>query len=244
MSGDRPMTPTHLGINGRLAKARFSAIGIAALTLVLAGCSTTVPPGQPVAFNDFEAPPRDLIQVESSSYSYSVRLGGAAGTVSKAERDRLAAFVADVAGNRPESLRVALRGAATPAELKSVADLLIARGVDPRHIVRADLRSGPPAPTGTIVVAVERAIAVLPDCPGWVDHVSAPADNLPNPNLGCSDVNNLAQMVGDPHHLRHGASSIYTDAEAAAIGVASYRADKVKELPQTNEQFNITPRAQ
>jgi pilus assembly protein CpaD len=84
----------------------------------------------------------------------------------------------------------------------------------------------------------------LPGCPGWIDHVSAPEDNRPNPNLGCSDVSNLAAMVGDPHHLREGASSIYTDGEVAATSVTEYRTDKVKELPKTNEQFNVIPKAQ
>jgi pilus biogenesis lipoprotein CpaD len=244
MSGDLPMTARLSRMAGQMAQVWFCASGIAMLALVLAGCDTTTSPGPIQAPNPqaFEAPPRDLIRVESSSYSHVVRLDRA-GAISKVERDRLAAFIADVGGNRPESLRVALRGSAA-GQIKNVADLLVFSGVDPKHIVRADLRSGPPAGSGTIVVAVERAIAVLPDCPGWVDHVSAPNDNLPNPNFGCSDVSNLALMVGDPHHLREGASSIYSDAEAGAIGVANYRADKVKELPQLNEQFNLAPKAQ
>jgi type IV pilus biogenesis protein CpaD/CtpE len=86
--------------------------------------------------------------------------------------------------------------------------------------------------------------ALLPGCPGWSDHVSAPEDNRPNPNFGCSDVSNLAAMVGDPHHLREGASSIYSDGEVAATGVTEYRADKVKDLPKTNEEFSVIPRAQ
>jgi len=70
--------------------------------------------------------------------------------------------------------------------------------------------------------------------------VSAPEDNSTNPNLGCSDVTNFAAMVGDPHHLRRGASSIYTDGEVAATSVADYRADKVKELPKlATEKFNV-----
>ena len=234
MIGDQPMTATQPELSRPPAKGRSSAIGIALLALMLAGCETTVPSGPVQAINvgDFEAAPRDLIRVESSSYSHSVRLDHMAGTIGKPERDRLAAFIAEVGANRPESLRVALGGAATPAQLKSAADLLVSYGVDPKHIVRADPRSGPRAPSGTIVVAVERATALLPDCPGWIDHAAAPIDNLPEPNLGCSDVSNLAAMVGDPHQFKEGASSIYTDAEAGAIGVAAYRADKVKELPR------------
>lgn len=239
------MTTAQSGLAGRPAKARPGAIGFAMLALLLAGCATTVPqgPAQMVDLGDFEAAPRDLVRVESVSDSHLVRLDRMAGAFGKPERDRLDAFIADVAANRPESLRVSLRGAATPAQLRSVADLLVADGVEPKHIVRADLRSGPRAPSGTIVVAIERAIALLPGCPGWTDHVSAPEDNRPNPNLGCSDVSNFAAMVGDPHHLREGASSIYSDGEVAATSVTEYRTDKVKELPKTNDQFSVIPAA-
>jgi pilus biogenesis lipoprotein CpaD len=246
MSGDQSMMAGQPGLAGRPATGRFCAIATALLALVLAGCGTTAPPGPAgaVDLGDFEAAPRDLVRVERFSDSHAVRLDRLAGAVGRVERDRLAGFISDVAGNRPESLRVALRGAATPSQLRGVADLLVADGVDPKHIVRADPRSVRRAPGGTIVVAVERAVALLPGCPGWSDHVSAPEDNRPNPNFGCSDVSNLAAMVGDPHHLREGASSIYSDGEVAATGVTEYRADKVKDLPKTNEEFSVIPRAQ
>jgi len=243
MSGDQRMTEDKSGALASRSTTRRFAIGIAMLALVLAGCGTTAPPSAqgPVDLGDFAAAPRDLIQVESYSDSHAVRLDRA-GTVGKAERDRLAAYIADVAKNRPESLRVALRGSVSPAQLRQVEGLLVAHGVNPQHI-RADRRSGPRAPRGTIIVAVERAIAVLPDCPGWISHVSAPEDNLTNPNFGCSDVTNFAAMVGDPHHLRQGASSIYTDGEVATTMVTDYRTDKVaerwKDLPQINEKSNI-----
>ncbi len=225
------MTEDKSGALASRSTTRRFAIGIAMLALVLAGCGTTASPSAqgPVDLGDFAAAPRDLIQVESYSDSHAVRLDRA-GTVGKAERDRLAAYIADVAKNRPESLRVALRGSVSPAQLRQVEGLLVAHGVNPQHI-RADRRSGPRAPRGTIIVAVERAIAVLPDCP------------VTNPNFGCSDVTNFAAMVGDPHHLRQGASSIYTDGEVATTMVTDYRTDKVaerwKDLPQINEKSNI-----
>ena len=158
MSGDQRMTAAQSRFAAAQAKARLFAIGVGTLALVLAGCGTTAPPSAlgSVDLGDFQAAPRDLVRVEGFSDSHLVRLDRAAGYVGKLERDRLAAFIADVAANRPESLRVVLRGAATQAQLKGVADLLVADGVDPTHIARADLLPGPPAARGTIVVAVER----------------------------------------------------------------------------------------
>jgi pilus biogenesis lipoprotein CpaD len=241
MSGDQRVTQDKSVAAPARCKARLLAIGIGMLGLVLAGCGTTAPPGPqgPVDLGDYQAAPRDLVQVEGYSDSHPVRLGQG-GFIGKPERDRLTAYIADVAKNRPESLRVVLRGPATPAQLRQLGDLLVADGVDPRHI-RADRWSGPRAQRGAIIVAVERAIAVLPDCPGWISHVSAPEDNLTNPNFGCSDVSNFAAMVGDPHHLKQGASSIYTDGERAASSVADYRADKLntRELRKVNETFTV-----
>lgn len=211
------------------------AIGLPLLMLLLSACGTTAPWG--IDLGDYEAAPRDLIGVASVGDDHVVRFGRA-GYVGRLERGRLDAFVADVAANRPESLRVALRGPATPARLNAVSNTLVADGVDPKNIAMADWRFGPPAPPGTVVVIVERAIAIVPNCP-VVDHISAPADNLTNPDFGCATAGNFAEMVGDPHHLAEGASNIYQDGERAAENVANYRADKVKNLP-ANESFSVS----
>jgi pilus biogenesis lipoprotein CpaD len=245
MRKSQRMTTGKTDLSAPFASAHSGAIGIGMLAALLGGCGTTVPPGtEPV---NYTVAPRDLLQVVSVADSHAVRIGGA-GYLGKPERDRLDAFVVSVAQNRPESLRVALRGWASSAQFKAVADVLVADGVTPANIVRADARSGPPVPRGTVAVAVERAIAVLPDCPGWVDHPSAPEDNRIQPNFGCSDVSNFAAMVSDPHHLSQGASSIYEDGERAASSVADYHADKIydkwlRELPKSNEQFSVIPTA-
>jgi pilus biogenesis lipoprotein CpaD len=235
------MTTRKSGFTNVPAGARFGTVAVVMLGLLSAGCGITAPPG--IEPDDYAAAPRDLIAVGSIAANHVVQLGGRGGHIGKPERERLDAFVTAVAANRPESLRVALRGPAAPARLKAVADQLVADGVDPKHIVLADRRYGPAAPRGTIVVEIERAIAAVPNCPGSVDHVSAPEDNRTEPNFGCSDVSNFAAMVSDPHHLSQGASSIYQDGERAATSVANYRAGKVKDLPAVNEQFSVIPAA-
>ena len=212
------------------------AITMALLALTVVGCGATTPPGTDLG--DYTAAARDLIGVSSFTDKHLVRLSGRDGSLANGERERLAAFISDVAENRPDSLRVALHGSANPAELRAVAGALVADGIAPDDIV-ADRRFGSNAERGTIVVAVERAIAIDPNCPGWADHVAAPADNRSSPNFGCSDVSNFAAMVADPHQLREPASRIYHSGERGASSVASYRADKVKELPPLNESFTV-----
>src|SRR5437870_13119190 len=114
------------GSRGSTAKARRGAISAIFAAAILAGCGTTVPPGvEPI---DYTVAPRDLVAVVSVPDSLVVRLGRG-GHIDKREQDRLDAYVADVAANRPESLRVMLHGPATPAQFRAVADALIADGV-------------------------------------------------------------------------------------------------------------------
>jgi pilus biogenesis lipoprotein CpaD len=210
------------------------------LTWVLAACGTTSPPGTDLG--DYTAAPRDLIGVAASTDRHTVHIGGAS-YISKIERERLATFITEVAGNRPESLRITLHGPARSAQRKAVADALIADGVPPSQVAMGDPELAPHPKRGMIIVAAERAFAIVPNCPGWLDHVSAPGNNRTSPNFGCSDVSNFAAMVSDPRHLTKGASNVYHDGERGATAVASYRADKVKDLPKTTGQFSVIPTA-
>lgn len=219
----------------RPSAMRAAAIGIGIFALALGGCTTTHPWG--FDLGDYQAAPRDLLGVQHVGHTHLVKLSGRYGSITPAEREKLHAFIVGIGSNRPESLRVGLRGATTGAAFKAVANQLIADGVDPANIGSA-VHAAPPPP-GTVAVIVERALAIQPNCPGWVDHPSAPADNMTNPNFGCADVSNFAAMIGDPHHLVAGASTIYHDAERALVGVAAYRADKVKDLPPINQTFTV-----
>ena len=210
------------------------------LALMLAGCvaPTTAPWG--LDLGDYQAEARDLVGVTSFAANHVIRLGHG-GAISEAERDKLAAFLAEIAYNRPESLRIVVHGRANSAQERAIAGALLADGVDPEHVLWArDARMPAPAvPRGTVVLAAERAVAVPPACPGTMFHPSAPVDNLSEPNFGCANVHNFAAMIADPHHLYQGASSIYYLGQRGAADVTAYRTDKVKPLPKINEGFTV-----
>jgi pilus biogenesis lipoprotein CpaD len=225
----------HAFVASRLSLRR--AIVVGALAFLATGCvSTTAPFG--IDLGDYEAAPRDLIGVNGFTSSFALRVSPK-GYISKTERARLDTFIAEFAENRPESLRVMLQGRATPAQRQTIRSVLAADGVDPKHVLRLDEQFAPSAARGTILVAVQRAIAIDPNCPGSMGHPSAPADNLTEPNFGCADASNFAAMIGDPHHLREPGWSIYYDGERGASDVAAYRADKVKPLPTNNVGFEV-----
>lgn len=212
------------------ARALRLAAGIGLVALAVSGCAPTTTAPYGADLGAYEATPRELIAVDSVAGRHVVHLAGRTGAVSWAERRRLAGFITGIARNRPDSLRVALHGRASSRQLRAVTRLLVTDGVNPEHIRWAGWRGGLWAPSNGVVVAVERAIAVQPLCPGSTGHLTAPNDNLPEPNFGCSDMSNLAAMLADPHDLRQPSSTIYSDGERAATAVAEYRADKVKEL--------------
>jgi pilus biogenesis lipoprotein CpaD len=206
--------------------------------LLLAGCdvSSTAPFG--LDLGDYQGAPRDLIGVASYPADHMIRLDRG-GAISKAERNNLDAFLAEVAHNRPESLRIVAHGRANPAQERAITTALVVDGVSPEHIVwTRDGHIGPPVPRGTVVLAIERAIAIAPNCPGYMGHQAAPEDNLSEPNFGCANAYNFAVMVGDPHHLYQGASSIYDSGQRGASDVTAYRDDKVKPLPP-REGFSV-----
>lgn len=213
------------------ALRRTPAGGI--LALLLAGCTTTTPWG--FDLGDYQGAPRDLIAVASKSTDYTIRLDHGGG-ISRSERRALDTFLADVAYNRPESLRIVAQGRASPVQERAITSALLANGVGPEHIVwtRAG-GTGRPVPRGTVVLAIERAISIAPNCLGYTGHPAAPHDNLSEPDFGCANAYNFAAMVGDPHHLSNGASSIYSSGQRGASDVAAFREDKVKPLPPSQD---------
>jgi type IV pilus biogenesis protein CpaD/CtpE len=133
-----------------------------------------------------------------------------------------------------------VHGRANPAQERAITTALVADGVSPEHIFwPRDGHSGSPVPRGTIVLAIERAVAIAPNCPGFMGHPIAPEDNFTEPNFGCANAYNFAAMVGDPHHIYQGASSIYYSGQRGAADVDAYLADKEKPLPPINQGFTV-----
>jgi pilus assembly protein CpaD len=221
--------PTKL--NGRrLSRILMSGMASA---LLLAACGETSPQGIPIT--DFQAAPRTILKVDSQTDVHTVMMDRS-GRLSPMERERLQAFLADFGGNRPESLRFELRGSETGA--RRLANLLTGAGFEAGKIAIAPSAAGglpPSSGSEQIVMTVTRLTAVVPECPGWIGHTSAPTDNRVNADFGCSDVSNLARMVADPGDLVKGQSSLYGNGDKAALGVSQYRTDQVKDLSKPFE---------
>jgi pilus biogenesis lipoprotein CpaD len=215
----------------------LAAAGLGAL--LLAGCGETAPDSFYAV--DSRAPPRQILKVDTKSDIHTVYVDRRTGLPSAIEKQRLDAFIDDLAKDRPDALHVELRGPEPVERLQRIASLLVERGVEPHKITifpGSNTGAAPLAGAYPVAGAGGRATAVIPDCPGWVAHVAAPADNRVNPNFGCTDASNFAAMVADPKDLVRGESTPYSDGERAASAVSAYRADKVKDLPK-HDTFDV-----
>lgn len=83
-------------------------------------------------------------------------------------------------------------------------------------------------PEGSIAVTVTRAMVIPPDC-------SAPQPGFatrPEATWSCANAANFGNMIADPADLASGRTPGPADGEAMALGVKTYRENKVKELMQ------------
>lgn len=197
------------------------ALGIG-IAIALSGCDQTTPP-QPLSLQS-SAPL--TIPVHKDSQTHPLALG-ANGQLSPLERERLRAFIADMAGSRPDAIHVTITGTPSAVQLRALTSLLMSDGVDPQKIAVAP----PGAARRPLSITIDRYVATPPVCNPWGTIYTASAEVNANParaELGCSDLNNLGAMVADPHDLVKGTSDPYADGTTAARAVSRYRSDTVK----------------
>ena len=164
--------------------------------------------------------------MHKQSQTHPVSLG-ANGQLTPLERERLRAFIADMAGDRPDALHVTVSGTPSTVQLRGLTSLLVGDGVDPQKIAVA-ASGGARSP---LTITIDRYVATPPVCHPWGSIYTAGGEVNANParaDLGCSDLNNLGAMVADPHDLVKGSSDPYGNGATAAAAVTRYENDRVK----------------
>ena len=208
-----------------LSKSSF-AVGLG-FAMALSGCDQATPP-QPLTLQG--AAPL-TIPVHKDTQTHPLLLG-ANGQPSPLERERLRAFIADMAGSRPDAIHVTISGQPTPVQVRALTTLLVTDGVNREKIAVAP----PSAARSPLTITIDRYVATPPVCNPWGTVYTASAEVNANParaDLGCSDLNNLGAMVADPHDLVKGSSDPYASGATAARAAARYQSDTVKPLPNS-----------
>jgi len=210
---------------------RIHIMPLLATAAMLAGC--TQPASQAPSPHAAAAP---TFKLRQQTESHMLQLGPD-GKASALERDRLDAFIADLAIKRPDALHVTVGGAGDNVRLQGAVRMLAEDGIDPAKIVLAPGA----AATGQVTVQVDLYGVDAPACAPWSAIVSAGDDSTGRSDLGCSDLANLGAMVADPRDLVKGSTTPYSDAITSTAAVQRYHEDNVKPLPEVSG-FGAVPK--
>lgn len=176
------------------------------LGAALGGCANTAPIYvEPTAQAILVEPENNILLLKS--------LGGA-------ERQRLQDFIIVASRGRRDALHLEISGARGLAA--QVARQARAMGVDPYNI---RLFGGRADPHGRFAVRVQAVAykAIPPICPSLSIVGPSVEDNSFDQTLGCSNRNNLAEMINDPRDLLGNEAVMASNGDRAAIPVAAYR---------------------
>lgn len=210
---------------------RFKVATLLGVAAMLTGCVQPAPPATQKATAAPPAPPALEARLHTEGHKIALSPDGKANAL---ERNRLDAFIADLATKRRDALHATVGGTGNNLQLREAARMLAEDGIDPANIVLALGGNGTIA-TGPVTIEVEFYSVDAPSCAPWSTVVSATKDgSATQPDLGCSDLTNFAAMVSDPRDLMHDSTASYADGITSAAAVQRYNEDKVKPLPQSS----------
>jgi pilus biogenesis lipoprotein CpaD len=177
------------------------------------------------------------IQVVRTDQELIVRIDPATGEPAPADRQHLLDFIAGL--SRKQAIHVALSGPQRRERLERLVRILVAGGIEPRHVTVEHASPTPPHAPDRVALDIAQYTLVLPACPDWSRPDALGDENPVFSNLGCATATNFSQMLADPKDLVEGRSAATVPAGPAADAVAAYRADKVKEIPSDKQPPNL-----
>jgi pilus assembly protein CpaD len=196
---------------------------LAALAGLLAACAPTLQDSQ---WTGADTPKQN--KVLYLRQAHEVRFEAGKETLSPAEQQRLAAFLAREEVGRSDEISLAAGGDGkeqTLAARRAAAVAGYLRGLN----LKPEPDATSTAPADRVTVSVGRYVVVPPNCPDWRKPSTDDPANSPSSNFGCATATNLGLMVADPHDLISGKASSESDAEYNALAVRRYREGTIKE---------------
>jgi type IV pilus biogenesis protein CpaD/CtpE len=191
---------------------------------LLAGCTAAA------EYTENEA--RNQLQVDRTASTFDVRFAPGSNAILTADAVRLRRLAASGAIAPADRVTVAAGGG---PELAAARRAVISEELLPYGVVITGRRPGP-GPRDGAVVAVDRTLVRLPDCPNWSKNAgTTDFSNTVASNFGCATVTNLGRMVANPADLASGQPLGLAQGTPAVAAVGRYQSDKV-ELPPPSAQ--------
>jgi pilus assembly protein CpaD len=186
---------------------------------LLAGCTPAA------EYTENEA--RNQLQLDRTALTYDVRFQPGSDALVPPDAVRLHRLAATGAIGSADRVTIAAGGGPALAAARSAA---ISEQLLPYGIVVTDRPLGP-GPRDRAVVAVERTLVRLPDCPNWSKNAgTTDFSNSVASNFGCATVTNLGRMVANPADLARGQPLGFAQGTPAVAAMGRYQSDKI-ELP-------------
>lgn len=208
----------------RIALGRLLLTGAA---LFAAGCAAPI-----LDWSPDDAP--KALRVDISHSRYPISFAPSAAALGPAETAKLSRFVA-LGGIQPDDRLIIEAGNSDALAVKrrnAVVAALRRQGVG----VSVDPASVPGLAPDRIVVAIERAVVTLPDCPNWskppIDYSAQVSSNF-----GCATATNLGLMVADPRDLVQGRRTLPGGTTTTVGAIQTYDASGGRGAPGAPSPF-------
>ena len=196
---------------------------LAALGVLLAGCSLPTPPPERIA------PEKNEVKVERTLYSHIVDFERGEQNFTPGARQSLEQFLRESGADRHATM-VVTAAPTVPGELAerrrdAALRFLREKGFRPKS--EDDLLDPHPVAEADVLIRVARYHAVLPDCPDYSRTIIGGFHNLPSSNFGCAYNRNLGQMVANSRDLLRGRDLAPADGERQSATIRAYREGEI-----------------
>lgn len=185
------------------------------------------------------------ITVDSQVVTLTIDADPSTVDISDVDRARLRAFVSAYLnnGHGPLTITAPSGGSHDFDGQEAASDIrkaLNEAGVPWSSLTGATYRTGGSAEGDQLVLSFTRYVATASECGVWSGLKESDYRNLRSPNFGCSVMNNIAAMVGDPRDLVEPSDPADRDGTFATLAVERYRRG---EITASEIDANITPEA-
>lgn len=197
------------------------AAALAVALPLLAGCTAAA------EYTDSEAPKH--LQLDRTSAAVDLRFAPGSSELLPGDAARLHRLAATRQIDASDRITVVAGGPPALAQARAAA---VSSELLPYGIVVTGRPFGAAAVGDRAVVAVNRTLVRLPDCPNWSKpNATTDFTNTVASNFGCATVSNLGRMVADPTDLASGQPLGFAQGTPAVAAIGRYQADRTP-LPQ------------
>ncbi len=209
-----------------------------ALMAVVAACSST----RPVLVDDSYTPVQHYqrFPIDVAKGTVKLNVSTASARLTAGQEDAITRFAQQARSSATGYIVVRRPGGNVNADVVAgrIAQILADQGIAPQSQIQTTYRGARGAP---VMVAFQREFATTKECGDWSKDVARSGANLPYPNFGCSQQNNIAALVANPRDFTQPRTETPPDAMRRNQVITDYRTPKTPATPVDDQsKVNIS----